>query len=157
MAGLGGPAPDLASIDDRTFPGPGGEVPIRIYTPVGDGPFPVLIFLHGGGFTIGSINSHDPVTRQLAAQAEAIVVSVDYRLAPEHPFPAAVDDACAALRWAHANAAALGADPRRVAIGGDSAGSNLATVVAQLAARDGDIIRPSLPSAPPRSCAVETT
>ena len=134
MAAAGGEPPELAGTDDRTIPGPDGhDLPSRIYTPQGEGPFPLLLFFHGGGFTIGSIASHDPVARQLCAQAEAVVVSVDYRLAPEHRFPAAADDCFAATRWAAEHAAELDADPTRIAVCGDSAGGNLAAVVAILA------------------------
>jgi acetyl esterase len=101
-----------------------------------DGPQPLLVYYHGGGFTYGDLDTHDGVCRILCRHAGAHVLAVDYRLAPEHPFPAAVQDARAALRWAHANAEALGADARRVGVAGDSAGGNLAAVVAQLAMRD---------------------
>jgi acetyl esterase len=133
MAAAGGEAPTLAGTEDRTIPGPAGEIPIRIYTPQGDGPFPILLFFHGGGFTIGSINSHDPVARQLCAQAEAVVVSVEYRLAAEHKFPAALEDSFAATEWVVANGAAIGGVPTRIAVCADSAGGNLATVAAILA------------------------
>ena len=135
MVAAGGESPELASVEDRTIPGPAGEIPIRVYTPVGEGPFPVVVFYHGGGFTIGSLTSHDPVARRICGEAEAIVVAVDYRLAPEHPFPAAVEDAFAALQWVAANAAELGGDPSRLAVCGDSAGGNL-SAVACLMARD---------------------
>jgi acetyl esterase len=101
------------------------------------GPHPLLVYFHGGGFLYGDLDTHDGVCRLLCRHAGAHVVAVDYRLAPEHPFPAAVEDARAALAWAHAHAAGLGADPRRVGVAGDSAGGNLAAVVSQLAARDG--------------------
>jgi acetyl esterase len=101
------------------------------------GPHPLLVYYHGGGFTYGDLDTHDGVCRILCRHAGAHVLAVDYRLAPEHRFPAAVEDAHASLRWAFANAAALSADPRRIGVGGDSAGGNLAAVVAQLAARDG--------------------
>jgi acetyl esterase len=133
MAAAGGELPELGGTEDRTIPGPAGEIPIRIYTPKGDGPFPILVFFHGGGFTIGSITSHDPVARHLCAQAEALVVSVDYRLAPEHPFPAAVDDCFAALAWVGEHGAEIGGDPSRIAVCGDSAGGNLSAVTSILA------------------------
>jgi acetyl esterase len=133
LSNFGGDAPDLAADVDRTIPGPAGDIPIRVYTPLGEGPFPILVFFHGGGFTIGSINSHDPVARQLAAQTDAVVVSVDYRLAPENAFPAGVDDAFAATRWVAEHAAELNGDPNRIAVCGDSAGGNLSAVVSLLA------------------------
>ena len=110
----------------------------RHYAPAEPGePHPLLVYYHGGGFTYGDLETHDGVCRILCRHAGAHLLAVDYRLAPEHPFPAAVEDACAALQWAFAHAGDLGADPRRVGVGGDSAGGNLAAVVAQLAARDG--------------------
>ncbi|HEX2850002.1 MAG TPA: alpha/beta hydrolase [Acidimicrobiales bacterium] len=136
MVAAGGEPPALASIDDRRIPGPDGDMAIRVYRPNGgEAPRPVVVYYHGGGFTIGSIETHDPVCRTLAAQAEALVVSVEYRLAPEHPFPAATDDAFAALQWVGEHAAEIGGDPSRIAVAGDSAGGNLAAVSA-IAARD---------------------
>jgi acetyl esterase len=102
-----------------------------------DGPRPLLVYYHGGGFTYGDLDTHDGVCRLLCRHSGAHVLAVDYRLAPEHPFPAAVEDARAALSWVHANAGALDADPARIGVAGDSAGGNLAAVVSQLAARDG--------------------
>ena len=128
--------PDLHDVGDRTVPGPGGEVPVRVYTPDDDGPHPVLVYFHGGGWVIGSLDAYDGVCRVLSAEAECVVVAVDYRLAPEHPFPAAVEDVRAATRWVAANPAAVGGDGT-VAVGGDSAGGNLAAVVSLLA-RDFD-------------------
>jgi len=117
--------------------GPAG-LRARHYAPAElGGPHPLLVYYHGGGFTYGDLDTHDGVCRLLCRHGGAHVLAVDYRLAPEHPFPAAVEDARAAFAWACANAGALGADPRRVGVGGDSAGGNLAAVVAQLAARDG--------------------
>ena len=133
MVAAGGELPELGATEDRTIPGPAGDLPVRIYAPKGEGPFPILLFFHGGGFTIGSIASHDPVARQLCAQAEALVVSVDYRLAPEAKFPAAVEDCFAATQWVAANAAEVGGDASRIAVCGDSAGGNLAAVVSLLA------------------------
>jgi acetyl esterase len=110
----------------------------RHYAPAEPGgPHPLLVYYHGGGFTYGDLDTHDAVCRVLCRHAGAHVLAVEYRLAPEHPFPAAVEDARAALRWAFANAGGLGADPRRIGVGGDSAGGNLAAVVSRLAARDG--------------------
>ncbi len=128
-----GPGPEVASVVDRRVPGPAGAIPVRVYTPQGSGPFGVLVFYHGGGWVIGDLDTHDRECRMLCADAGCLVVSVDYRLAPEHPYPAAVEDAFAALQWVGENAAALGGDPQRLAVGGDSAGGNLAAVVSQLA------------------------
>lgn len=133
MGAAGGESPELGCVEDRTIPGPAGDIPIRVYTPVGEGPFPVVVFYHGGGFTIGSLTSHDPVARRICAETGALVVAVDYRLAPEHPFPAAVEDAFAALQWVGAHAASIGGDPSRLAVCGDSAGGNLSAVAAIMA------------------------
>ena len=132
---LGGDPEPVAQVKDRDLPGPEGAIPVRIYTPAGSGPFPVLVFFHGGGWVVCDIETHDPVCRSLAHAAECIVVSVDYRLAPEHKFPAAADDCYAATQWVMNNATLINGDPDRVAVGGDSAGGNLAAVVA-LMARD---------------------
>ncbi|EYB67202.1 alpha/beta hydrolase [Deinococcus phoenicis] len=125
----------VAQVENRTIPGPAGELPIRVYTPQGQGPFPLVVYFHGGGWTICTLDTHDPICRELCAGAGAVVVSVDYRLAPEHPFPAAPDDCFAATRWVAEHAAELGGEPERIAVAGDSAGGNLAAVVA-LRARD---------------------
>jgi len=133
--------PELASVKEIVIPGPGGPLPARVYTPKtlrrADGMAPCLIFFHGGGWVIGNLDSHDVVCRMLAHEGELIVVSVDYRLAPEHKFPAAADDAITATKWVAAHAKELGVDAAQLLVGGDSAGGNLAAVVA-LAARDGD-------------------
>jgi acetyl esterase len=118
-------------VEDRTIPGPGGEIPVRIYRPAGAEPKPAIVYYHGGGWVIGGLNTHDGGCRAFANAADAVVVSVDYRLAPEHPFPAPLDDAIAALTWVHDNAGELGVDVGHVAVAGDSAGGNLAAVVAQ--------------------------
>ncbi len=123
----------VEAVADRTIPGPGGDIPIRVYTPKGALPFPVLVFFHGGGWVICDLETHDGVCRALTNAAGCVVVSVDYRLAPEHKFPAAVDDAFAATEWVAANASAIGADASRIAVAGDSAGGNLAAVVSQMA------------------------
>jgi acetyl esterase/lipase len=122
-------------VEDRTIDGPAGPIPVRLYWPpeTVSAPPPVVVFFHGGGWVVGDLDTYDGTARQHAVGAGALVVSVDYRLAPEHPFPAAVDDVWAATRWAAEHAAELGADPRRLAIAGDSAGGNLAAVVALLA------------------------
>ncbi|NIH83874.1 alpha/beta hydrolase [Amycolatopsis granulosa] len=128
---------DVARTEDRVLAGPGGDLPVRVYFPhhAGDEPRPVVVFCHGGGFVFCDIESHDGFCREMSAGTGAVVVSVDYRLAPEHKAPAAADDACAAFRWAAAHAAELGGDPARVFVAGDSAGGNLAAV-ACLTARD---------------------
>jgi acetyl esterase len=123
----------VARVENRTIPGPAGQMPVRIYWPQGDGVRPAIVYYHGGGHVIGSLDSHDLVARNLCGGAEAVVVSVDYRMGPEHRFPAAVDDSFAALEWVHANAASIGADPGRLGVHGDSAGANLAAVVAIIA------------------------
>ena len=123
----------VAHIEDRLIPGPAGEIPIRIYTPEGRGPFPVLVFLHTGGWMVGNLDSQDPLCRRITNRTGCIVVSVDYRLAPENPFPAAVEDSFEATQWAASHAAEFGGDPYRLAIVGDSAGANMAAVVTLLA------------------------
>ncbi len=132
------PAPGaLASVRDLAIPGPGGALPVRIYRPQGAGPHPVVVFFHGGGFVVLDLDSHDYLCQRLAAWAGCVVVSVDYRLAPEHKFPAGVDDALAATRWAADNAASFGGDPARLAVAGVSAGACLAAVAAQRARDEG--------------------
>jgi acetyl esterase len=125
----------VGSVADRTIPGDGGPVPVRVYTPAGAGPFAAVLFFHGGGWVVGTLDSHDDVCRSLCRRAGCVVVSVDYRLSPEVKFPAGLDDCFAALRWVAANAGAVHVDPRRIAVAGDSAGGNLAAAVA-LMARD---------------------
>lgn len=132
--------PELESATALSIPAPHGTIPARFYTPKklrqSNGLSPCLVFFHGGGWVIGDLDSHDVVCRKLAHEAEMRVISVDYRLAPEHKFPAAADDAITATRWVAANAGKLGIDAAQLTVGGDSAGGNLAAVVA-LAARDG--------------------
>ena len=125
----------VGRVEDRRIPGPAGEIPVRIYTPEGGGPFPLVAFFHGGGFVLCSLETHDELCRAMCRDAGAVVVSVDYRLAPEAKYPAAADDCYAATVWCAAHAAELGADPARLAVAGDSAGGNLAAVTA-LRARD---------------------
>lgn len=125
------PGPPVASVEEAEIEG----VPVRIYKPGGAGPLPVLVYFHGGGWVTGNLDLVDSPLRTLATEAPSIVVSVDYRLAPEHPFPAPLEDCYAVTRWVAANAASLGADPARLAVGGDSAGGNLAAAVA-IKARD---------------------
>lgn len=123
----------VSNVENRVIPGPAGDIPVRIYTPDGNDPLPVLVFFHGGGWVICDLDTHDGLCRSLANKAGCIVVSVDYRLAPEHKFPAAPEDCYAATQWVATNAARFNGDPARVAIGGDSAGGNLTAVVAQMA------------------------
>lgn len=125
--------PDVAAVEDRVIPGPAGDLPVRIYIPDAPAPRPVMAFFHGGGFVICSVDTHDGLARRLANATGAVVVSVDYRLAPEDHCPAAADDCYAATVWTHEYAAELGGDPARLVIAGDSAGGNLAAVVAQMA------------------------
>jgi acetyl esterase len=132
-----GPPEDVAAVEDITIPGPAGDIPARVYRPSVGGPLPVVVFFHGGGWVLGDIESHDPTCRSLANRAEAVVVSVDYRLAPEAPYPAAVDDCLAATRWVAANGERLGVDAGALAVAGDSAGGNLAAVVSQVARDEG--------------------
>ncbi|MFB6123685.1 MAG: alpha/beta hydrolase [Haloferacaceae archaeon] len=122
---------------DLSIPGPDGELRVRTYTPAGDGPFPVFVYLHGGGWVRSGLDTHDAVCRTFADRVGCAVVAVDYRRAPEHPFPAAAVDCYAATEWVAEFATVFGGDPGRVAVGGDSAGGNLAAVVAQMA-RDRD-------------------
>jgi acetyl esterase/lipase len=125
-----GPVDDVAHVEDELVDGPVGPLRMRVYRPQGGGSRPVVVYFHGGGWVVGSIESHDPVCRAIAARTPCVVVSVDYRLAPENPFPAAVEDAWAATVWAAEHAAALGADPERLVVAGDSAGGNLAAAAA---------------------------
>jgi acetyl esterase len=137
LGAMFGPGEAVARLENRSFPGPESKVPLRIYTPEGEGPFAVLVFYHGGGFVIGDLDSHDKECRALCNRAGCIVVAVHYRLAPEHPFPAAPNDCYAALQWVAAHASEFRGDPSRLAVGGDSAGGNLSAVIALLA-RDQD-------------------
>jgi acetyl esterase len=127
---VGGAAVPLARVEDIAIPGADGPIPARLYAAHDGGIHPALVYFHGGGFVFGNLETHDTICRALAHESGAVVISVDYRLAPEHKFPAAVEDAYAATLWVAANAPALGIDARRIAVGGDSAGANLATVVA---------------------------
>jgi acetyl esterase len=125
----------VRSVEDSTIPGPGGDIPIRIYRPDVDGQVPTMAFFHGGGFVIGNIETHDDHARLLCHDVGMVVVSVDYRLAPEHKFPAGFEDCLAATQWVGDNIASLGGDAEKIVVGGDSAGGNLSAAVA-LATRE---------------------
>ncbi|HEX2648259.1 MAG TPA: alpha/beta hydrolase [Candidatus Dormibacteraeota bacterium] len=129
----GGASVPVGGVEDITIPGPKTPLQARVYEPSGSGPHPVMVFFHGGGWVIGDIETHDPLCRALHAATGSMIISVAYRLAPEHRFPAAVDDSYAAVEWVAANAEALGADPEHLGVGGDSAGGNLSAVVGLLA------------------------
>ena len=132
------PAPALARIEDIRIPGPAGEIPARVYSAsAATTPLPAVVYFHGGGWVQGDLETHHGLCARLAKHAGVLVVAVDYRLAPEHKFPAAVDDCLAAYRWARAKGRDVGADPARVAVAGDSAGGNLSATVSQLAESEG--------------------
>src|SRR5579863_9552230 len=133
----GGEPEPVHEVTNLTIPGPGGELPLRVYRPAGQGPLPALLYFFGGGWVLGTIDTADGVSRSLANASGALVIVPGYRLAPEHPFPAAVDDCYAALRWVAGHSAEIGADPSRLAVGGDSAGGNLAAAATLLARADG--------------------
>ena len=130
---IGVPKDDVASSEDRLIAGPGGQIPIRIYRPDTAGNRPIIVFFHGSGFCICSVETHDAMCRQICRRGQAVVVSVDYRLAPENKYPAGPEDCWSATLWAAAHAGELGADPARLAVCGDSAGATMAAVVAQRA------------------------
>jgi acetyl esterase len=132
---LAGPLQEVALVENRTIPGPAQPIPIRVYFPEIGNNLPALIYYHGGGWVAGSLDGHDRTLRALTNSSGCVVISVDYRLAPEHKFPAAVEDADASLRYVAEHCAQFGVDPNRIAVGGDSAGGNLAAVVS-LIARD---------------------
>ncbi len=122
----------VAAVEDLEIPGPAGRIPARVYRPSGDEPLPTVVFYHGGGFVIGDLDTHDNQARRLCRDANVVVVSIDYRRAPEHPWPAGVDDAFAAIRWVGDHIDRFGGDPDRLAVAGDSAGGNFSAVVAQM-------------------------
>lgn len=132
---VSGPDTPVFKVEDRQIPGPGGALGVRVYTPRAGGRLPGLVYFHGGGFVLGGLDMNDRPCRMIANAAGCVVVSVDYRLAPEHPYPAAVDDAYAATKYVAEHAAEFGIDPARLGVAGDSAGGNLATVTA-IKARD---------------------
>jgi len=135
---LSRPRLEVGRVEDISVPGPAGGVPVRLYWPPGafpDSGFAAIVYIHGGGWTVGSIETHDSVTREICVRSDMVVCSVGYRLAPEHTFPAAVEDSCAAVRWLSQNAQDIGIDPDRIGVAGESAGGNIAAAVA-LAARD---------------------
>ncbi len=132
-----GPGEPVAHVENRTIPGPAGEIPVRVYRPDGSPPFPTLVYFHGSGFVIADLDTHDPICRSLTNSSGCALVSVDYRLAPEHPYPAAPEDCYAATQWVAEHGSEIGADGSRIAVGGDSAGGNLAAVVALMARERG--------------------
>ncbi|MCP5029519.1 MAG: alpha/beta hydrolase [Actinomycetia bacterium] len=137
LADFAGDGPQIDQVTDRTIPGPAGDIPVRIYR--NQGATGVFVFYHGGGYTIGDLDTHDQVCRQLALESGSTLMAVHYRLAPENPFPAGIDDAWAALQWADANRAELGGDAAaKIVVGGDSAGGNFSAVMA-LMARDASL------------------
>jgi acetyl esterase len=133
----GGEPEPVHQLVNLTIDGPGGDLPLRLYRPARERPLPTLLYFFGGGWVLGTIDTADGISRALANSSGALVAVVGYRLAPEHPFPAAIDDCYAALRWVARHADEIGADPARLAVGGDSAGGNLAAGVALLARADG--------------------
>ncbi len=139
--GIAAPSTGAVTVSHQAIAGPNGDIPVHVYTPQGDGPFAVLLYFHGGGFVIAQTADYDASPRALAEAAGIVVVAVDYRRAPEHKFPAAPDDAYAAYQWVRAHATEFNGDPLQIAIGGESAGGNLATVVC-LMARDRNVTLP---------------
>ncbi|MCU0849360.1 MAG: alpha/beta hydrolase [Spirochaetes bacterium] len=129
---MSGPA-GVRKVENTEIPGPAGKIPVRIYVPEGEPPFPVVLFFHGGGYVIGDLDTHDNICRKLSRKTPAVVVSVQYRLAPEHAFPAALDDALASLQWVLGSAGPMRRDPERIAVAGDSAGANLSAALSHMA------------------------
>ncbi|MGG0720335.1 alpha/beta hydrolase [Robertmurraya massiliosenegalensis] len=137
MSALAGEPEEVGKVEDKLIPGPAGDIPVRIYTPEGQGLFPALIYYHGGGWTIGNLDSVDVPCRLITNRAECVVISVDYRLAPEHKFPAPLEDAYATAKWTAEHGESISVDPTRIAVGGDSAGGNLAAAVTLMAKEKG--------------------
>ena len=155
---FGGPTVKVGHVQERTIPGPAGEIPLRIYTPQGSGPFATVIYFHGGGWVQGDLETHDRFCRMLCDEAAVVVTAVDYRLAPEHPFPAGAEDCYAATAWSAAHARAINIDASRMAVMGDSAGGNLAAAVALMARdRNGPALRLQVPLFPVTDYNFETT
>jgi acetyl esterase len=152
----GQPGDEVAMVRDFVVEGQAGSLRLRVYRPAGEARLAALLWLHGGGWVVGSVESHDHLCRAIAARTPCCVVSVDYRLAPEHPFPAALDDAWTALRWILGAADELRIDPSRIAIGGDSAGGNLAAVTARRARDDGISLAPQVLAYPAMDADFET-
>lgn len=150
------PGPEIAGIEERRMPRGEADMRLRLYRPLGQGPFPITLYLHGGGFVIGTPEATDSICQTLAAHAGTLVVSPEYRLAPEAPFPAGVEDCRAALVWAHAHAAEIGGIASKMAVAGDSAGGNLAAVLAQSAKADGPKLCHQLLLYPVMDCSFET-
>jgi acetyl esterase len=156
MLNVLGPGPEVHKVEDRKIPGPVSEIPIRIYTPAGK-PNGILVYFHGGGWVVGDLASHDYVCRVFATETGCTVVAIDYRLAPEHKFPAGPDDCYAATQWVAKNAGSLGSDADHIAVGGDSAGGNLAAVVSLMARdRGGPRIRHQMLIYPVTDAAMDT-
>lgn len=142
LLSFSGPGAAVERVEERSLPGPSGApLTLRVYTPsdVGPSPLPALVYFHGGGLVAGSLDTHDPICRSLSSVSGCVLFSVDYRLAPEHPFPAAISDGCHATVWIATNAGELGIDPTRIGVCGDSAGATLAAVVCQTVARTGEV------------------
>ncbi|HEX6548699.1 MAG TPA: alpha/beta hydrolase [Candidatus Dormibacteraeota bacterium] len=155
---LAGSGPELPRIEDGRVPGPAGNISVRLYSPQphGSEPLPVTVYFHGGGWVVGNLDTHDALARHLAQASGTIVFAADYRLAPEHPFPAALEDAWTVTRWVHEHAAEIGADPDRIAVAGDSAGGNLAAVVALRARDEGLPLRLQVLIYPVTDCDLDT-
>ncbi len=156
MLNVLGAGPDVHKVENRKIPGPAGEIPIRIYTPASK-PNGILVYFHGGGWVVGDLASHDYVCRVFTNETGCTVVAVDYRLAPEHKFPAGPDDCYAATQWVSKNAPSLGSDADHIAVGGDSAGGNLAAVISLMARdRSGPRIRHQMLIYPVTDCSMDT-
>lgn len=151
------PLPEIYRTEDRRIPGPAGEIPIRIYTPAAQPSLGILVYIHGGGWVLGDLDGYDRTCRKLANAAGCLVIALQYRLAPEHKFPAGVEDCYAAVKWVADNAESLGGHVDRVAVGGDSAGGNLSAAVAMMARdRGGPAIRFQLLVYPVTDAALDT-